>query len=59
MKGRAYTWSPGESLEVLVSRRDEILEADAVARAKPRASNRLLDVLTGEDDEGPCLVCDL
>lgn len=59
MKGRAYTWSEGESLKEFLARRDAILAGDAAARAKPRASNRLLDVLAGDDDEGPCLVCDL
>jgi hypothetical protein len=58
MEGRQYTWSQGESLDALVTRRDEILAA--TGRATTPASNRLLDVLAGDDDdEQACLVCDL
>jgi 3'-phosphoadenosine 5'-phosphosulfate sulfotransferase (PAPS reductase)/FAD synthetase len=58
MQGRQYTWSQGESLDALVARRDEILAA--TGRATAPASNRLLDVLAGDDDdERACLVCDL
>jgi 3'-phosphoadenosine 5'-phosphosulfate sulfotransferase (PAPS reductase)/FAD synthetase len=59
MKGRAYTWSQGESLEELLARRDAILAGDAAARGKRAPSNRLLGILADEDADGPCLVCDL
>lgn len=59
MQGRKYTWSQGETLEELVSRRDEILKADEAARLKASKSSRLLSVLDDEEDETPCLVCHL
>jgi 3'-phosphoadenosine 5'-phosphosulfate sulfotransferase (PAPS reductase)/FAD synthetase len=58
MRGRQYTWSQGESLDALVARRAEILAA--TGRTTAPSSNRLLDVLAGDDDdEQACLVCDL
>ena len=64
MKGRQYTWSGGETLLQLRSRRDEILERHetAMARAKKsRANVPLIDALgeaLDEDDDAlPCTVC--
>jgi 3'-phosphoadenosine 5'-phosphosulfate sulfotransferase (PAPS reductase)/FAD synthetase len=59
MQGRAYTWSQGESLPQLLARKEAILASDAATTATPRASNRLLDVLGGDDDDTACLVCEL
>jgi len=64
MRGRQYTWSGGETLLQLRSRRDEILERHetALARAsKTRVNVPLIDVLSealDEDDDAlPCTVC--
>ena len=64
MRGRQYTWSRGETLPELVSRRDEILERHetALSRAtKIRASvpliESLTDALNEDDDTVPCTVC--
>ena len=66
MHGRQYTWSGGETLIDLLSRRDEILERHeaAMARAgKVRANVPLIEALTDaldeEDDTVPCAVCAL
>jgi 3'-phosphoadenosine 5'-phosphosulfate sulfotransferase (PAPS reductase)/FAD synthetase len=66
MKGREYTWSQGETLEELVSRRDEIEErhAAAVERAKSKRRNiPLVEVLSSaldeDDDSQACAVCHL
>lgn len=66
MRGRQYTWSGGETLPALVSRRDEILKRHeaAVARAgKTRANIPLIEALTealdDDDDTVPCTVCAL
>ena len=66
MHGRQYTWSGGETLIDLLSRRDEILERHEVAMAragKVRANVPLIEALTEaldeEDDTVPCTVCAL
>ncbi|MCY4645564.1 MAG: phosphoadenosine phosphosulfate reductase family protein [Gammaproteobacteria bacterium] len=66
MRGRQYTWSGGETLLELRSRRDEILERHeaAVSRAaKKRVNLPLMEVLgealDEEDDATPCTVCAL
>ncbi|MEV0584014.1 phosphoadenosine phosphosulfate reductase family protein [Nonomuraea sp. NPDC050310] len=67
MKGRNYTWSQGESLPELITRKDEI-EAKhqaALERAAKRIKpNRpllevLSDALDSDDDEAGCSVCHL
>lgn len=64
MKGRMYTWSSGETLPDLLSRRDEILERHekAIDRAKQKRRNiPLVEVLASalddDDDTLPCQVC--
>ena len=66
MRGRQYTWSGGETLIDLLSRRDEILERHEVAMAragKVRANVPLIEALTDaldeDDDTEPCTVCAL
>ena len=66
MRGRQYTWSGGETLIELKSRRDEILERHeaAMSRAgKVRSNIPLIEVLTEvldeDDDTAPCTVCAL
>ena len=66
MKGRQYTWSSGETLTELLSRRNEIVERHEAAKSrasKVRASVPLIEVLTealdDEDDTSPCTVCAL
>ena len=64
MRGRQYTWSGGETLPELLSRRDEILERHEAAKsraAKTRANVPLIEALTDaldqDDDTVPCTVC--
>ena len=67
MRSRQYTWSGGETLIQLRSRKDEILERHeaATARAtKTRANLPLIEVLSealddDDDDTLPCTVCTL
>ena len=66
MRGRQYTWSGGETLVGLLSRRDEILERHqtAMSRAgKVKTNVPLIEVLTEaldeDDDTTPCTVCAL
>jgi hypothetical protein len=66
MRGRQYTWSGGETLVELVTRRDEILERheQAVARAERLRVNRpawevFAEALDEDDDTTPCAVCAL
>ena len=66
MRGRQYTWSGGETLPALVSRRDEILERHKAAMsraAKTRVNvpliEALADALDEDDDTVPCTVCAL
>ena len=66
--GERFTWSQGESLQEL-SETDRIKQikenySKAMARAKATQPNRpLLDIfgeaLDDEDDEEPCLICEL
>ena len=66
MRGRQYTWSGGETLPELISRRDEILERHKAAMsraAKTRVNvpliEALADALDEDDDTVPCTVCAL
>ena len=66
MRGREYTWSGGETLLQLRSRRDEILQRheSALARAnKSRPNLPLIEVLNealdDDDDTLQCTVCAL
>ena len=66
MRGRQYTWSSGETLTELLSRRNEILERHEAAKsraAKVQANVPLIEVLTEaldeDDDTIPCTVCAL
>ena len=66
MRGRQYTWSGGETLPELRSRRDEILKRHEVAMsraAKTRKNLPLIEVLgealDEDDDTLPCTVCAL
>ena len=66
MRGRQYTWSGGETLLQLRSRREEILDRHqaAVERAnEARSSVPLIEVLAealdDDDDSVPCTVCAL
>ena len=66
--GERYTWSQSESLaELSDAERIEQIKASygkAIAQKKASQSNRSLveiigDTLDDEDDEEPCLVCEL
>ena len=64
MRGRQYTWSGGETLIQLLSRREEILERHeaAMSRANRTRANlplveALAEALDEEDDTVPCTVC--
>ena len=66
MRGRQYTWSGGETLIALLSRRDEILERHETAMSRAsrvRVNAPLIEVLTEaldeDDDTIPCTVCAL
>ncbi|MDE2678883.1 MAG: phosphoadenosine phosphosulfate reductase family protein [Gemmatimonadota bacterium] len=66
MRGRQYTWSGGETLVQLRSRRGEILARHdaAMSRAAIRSTNLplievLADALGEDDDTTPCTVCAL
>lgn len=66
MRGRQYTWSGGETLSELLSRRSEILERHKTAMSrtdKIRVNAPLIEVLSEaldeEDDTLPCTVCAL
>ncbi|MDE0356581.1 MAG: phosphoadenosine phosphosulfate reductase family protein [Gammaproteobacteria bacterium] len=66
MRGRQYTWSGGETLVQLRTRRDEILARHdtAMARAATRKTNlslveALADALDEDDDTTACTVCAL
>lgn len=66
MQGRDYTWSQGESLLVLLGRKDDIMARHATAMQRQRAIRRnipLAEVLAGalddDDDTAPCEVCNL
>ena len=64
MRGRQYTWSGGETLVELRSRKGEILtrHESAMARATTKRRNVPLmevlgEALDEEDDAMPCAVC--
>ena len=66
MKGRQYTWSGGESLTELISRRDEIMERHAQAQERAKGNRKNLPILEilgaafdEEDDSQQCSVCAL
>ena len=66
MRGRQYTWSGGETLVELLSRREEILERHQAAMSrvgKARANVPLIEALAEaldeDDDTVPCTVCAL
>ncbi len=66
MKERAYTWSSGESLLDLLTRRDEILTRHAAAeeRARQKRTNLplvqvLASALDDDDDAEGCAICHL
>jgi hypothetical protein len=66
MRGRQYTWSGGETLVQLRSRKGEILtrhEAAMTRAANSRRETPLMEVLAqafdDEDDATPCAVCAL
>jgi 3'-phosphoadenosine 5'-phosphosulfate sulfotransferase (PAPS reductase)/FAD synthetase len=66
MQGRHYTWSQGESLPVLLARKEEIMARHTAAIERNRTIRRdipLADVLASalddDDDTPPCEVCNL
>ena len=66
MKGRQYTWSGGESLTELISRKDEIMERHAQAQERAKGNRKNLPILEilgaafdEEDDTQQCSVCAL
>lgn len=66
MKGRQYTWSEGETLTELLTRRNEIMEKhkENLEKAKAKRKNLpLVDVLANalddDDEKTPCTVCHL
>ena len=67
MQGRQYTWSQGETLRELISRRDEIEKKHEIAldrASKKRRPNLplidvLADALDEDDDDAGCNVCHL
>ena len=66
MRGRQYTWSGGETLLQLRSRRVEILEKHEVAMRRSKNTRKnvplieaLADALDEDDDTLPCTVCAL
>jgi hypothetical protein len=66
MKGRQYTWSGGESLTELISRKDEIMERHAQAQERAKGNRKNLPILEilgaafdEEDDSQQCSVCAL
>jgi len=65
-RGRQFTWSQGETLIELLSRRDEILERHEVALQRARKNRRniplvevLSEALDEDDDSSACTVCAL
>lgn len=66
MQGRAYTWSPGETLDQLLERREEIMSKHSAAMERASKNRRnlpLVEVLSGaldeDDDASQCTVCAL
>ena len=66
MRGRQYTWSGGETLIQLRSRRDEILVRHNASIKRANGTHRnmplveaLADALAEDDDTTPCTLCAL
>jgi hypothetical protein len=66
MRGRAFTWSQGETLRELLERRVEILERHEAALGRAKSARRniplvevLSEALDDDDDSTPCAVCAL
>ena len=66
MRGRQYTWSPGETLPELISRRNEILDRHKIVMSRVAETRTnvplieaLADALDEDDDTVPCTVCAL
>ena len=66
MKGRQYTWSPGETLPQLLARREEIMakHEEGKRRTKAKRANLplvqvLSEALDDEDESTPCTMCHL
>ena len=66
MSGRQYTWSGNETLPMLLSRRDEILQRHEAAidrKSTERPNRPLVEALAGafdeDDDDDGCTVCHL
>jgi hypothetical protein len=66
MQGRQFTWSQGESLADLLERQDQIradhdaaLQRQTALKPNRPLSEALAEVLEGEDDAKPCLMCHL
>lgn len=64
MRDRQYTWSGGETLVQLQSRRDQIIERHEAAMSRTRRARSnvplveaLSEALNEEDDTAPCAVC--
>ena len=64
MRGRQYTWSPGETLPELISRRNEILDRHKIVMSRVAETRTnvplieaLADALDEDDDTVPCTVC--
>lgn len=62
--GRRYTWNQGETLLDLLARREQIIAEHQKNLAQQKKAvinsalvNVLSDVLDGEDDSAPCVVC--
>lgn len=54
--GKRYTWSQGESLDELISRKDEIKQKFSIENKK-KNQNNLMNVLLDDDDGEACLIC--
>ena len=66
MRGRQYTWSGGETLVQLRSRRDQILQRHEAAKSRASRTRTnvplvesLAEALDEDDDTMPCTVCAL
>ena len=66
MKGRQYTWSEGETLSELLTRRDEIMTKHEQSLKKAKTSKKnlplvevLANALDDDDESTPCTVCHL
>lgn len=57
--GKRYTWSEGESLDELLTRKEEIKEKFAKDNQKTKSSKGLIDVVLDSDDgdNDSCLIC--